>query len=411
MNKTRTLLFVAWAACSMHAMAQRLTLDECLAMAYENNPQLRSELKNIEKNQLLIGTAFDAPNTEIELSQDATSGGSMENGVTFSQEFDFPTLYIAKRKVLKTDYLVAKDYYHVQKNELCGNIVSTYHSLLFVKHKVKALERLSANYATFARIAHARFEAGESSRLETMNADRLCAKSDVELRNAKAEWKSLCLRLMSLTGSEEWIEPADDALPVLDTQEVTDELLPALTYKGKWLESELLRSQQSLGMAKQEFMPGLFVAATTQLLIKDFNPYHIERPRFEQGNFMGFQVGITIPLFFGAKRARLLAAKRDVEMAKLRIEDANLQMKQAYADAQNEFQAAAENLRYYEERGLQQANEMARLAQVSYELGDIDYMEYMQNVETASALHIEYLESIERYNQSIIKLQTIKGIL
>ena len=405
------LVLIITICLSAGARAKVMTLEECLTAAYEHNLQLKAEQIAVEKSRLLIGTAFDIPNTGVELAQDATEGGGMDNGITISQEFDFPTIYIAKRKALKADYSVARGQLEEKKNELCGQVFSAYYTLLFSHRKVGVLECLSATYADFVNTAHVRYKEGEASRLECMNADRMKAKIDMELRQASLELNSNALNLMTLTGTEEPIEPAESDLQVLEMTELTDDFIPEQTYSGKTRELELRLSERKLSVAKQDFLPGISLSATTQMLINGFNPYNIHRERFEKGNFMGFSVGLTLPLFFGTKRANLLAARRDLEIAQMRIEEERVRLNKEYAEAKNEYLAARQALSYYEQTGLGQANEIARLAKVSYELGEIDYMEYIQNIETATAVELEYLESIERYNQSIIKLKTIKGTI
>lgn len=411
MKKILTYIFISVCPLCVMGQVKQMNLEECIAAALSNNLSMQMEKKNLEKAKILTGTAFDAPNTGIELSQDATGGGSMENGLKFSQEFDFPTLYIGKRKALKANYSVAQGEYMEKSNRLAGSVVSAYHSLVYARHKVSLLEEQVALFADFVKVASARYEAGDASKLELLNAERILAKGEKELLDAKLMMDSYCLTLMNLTGEENEIIPSDEELSVLDMPDIKGELEPDATFRGQLRNLELKQSERNLGITKQEFLPGFFVAATTQLLLKGFNPYDVERPRFEKGNFMGFQVGVTIPLFFGAKRAQMLAAKRDVEIAKLRVDEERLQINKEYSEAKNEFKAARKVLDYYEEKGVEQANEIMRLARVSYDLGEIDYIEYVQNMETVSSLRVEYLESIERYNQAIIKLETLKGIL
>lgn len=385
--------------------ARKVTLEECMAMATDGNPALRSEQLNVEKNRILMGTAFDAPNTGIELSQDATDGGGMENGLKFSQEFDFPSVYVARRKALQSDYLVARSQMDVRRAEICRDVMTAYYGVLYVKRRIELLQELEGSYSRFEKTALERWEAGEASKLEYVNAGRLRSKVEMDLRDAFSELAAGRAALMAAIGTDEPVEPVETELPVLQLNEDGGGFVAGQTLAGRLLESELKRSERYVGLARQEFLPGLFVAATSQLVIKGFNPYHVERPRFDKGDFMGFQVGITVPLFFGAKRARLLAAKRDVEIARSRMDDANRRMSLEYAETMNEYTTALQNLKYYETDGLAQAGEIARLAQISYELGEIDYLEYMQNVETAITLEMEYIAAIDRLNKAVITLQ------
>lgn len=49
-----------------------------------------------------------------------------------------------------------------------------------------------------------------------------------------------------------------------------------------------------------------------------------------------------------------------------------------YALQYNEYLKAKESLTYYETTGVTQANHMVRVANASYQIGEIGYMEYIQ---------------------------------
>ena len=51
---------------------------------------------------------------------------------------------------------------------------------------------------------------------------------------------------------------------------------------------------------------------------------------------------------------------------------------------------------------------MARLAQVSYENGEIGYIEYIQNQEAALGLHLNHLKAINDWQQAVITLNSLR---
>ena len=56
-----------------------------------------------------------------------------------------------------------------------------------------------------------------------------------------------------------------------------------------------------------------------------------------------------------------------------------------------------------------QANDIVRVANASYQLGEIGYMEYIQNLQTAIGIKLQYAGAMNRFNQSIILLNYLKG--
>jgi putative outer membrane efflux protein len=167
--------------------------------------------------------------------------------------------------------------------------------------------------------------------------------------------------------------------------------------------------ERNLSLAKQGYMPGLSIGLTRQLLIKGFNPYDIERSRFDKGNFIGFEVGVSIPLFWSGQNAKVKAARRDVELAEISRRQAEQRMDKEYRDGLNELFRAQKVLDYYTAQGNGQGERMSHLSQVSYENGEIGYVEYIQNQQTALDVQLRYADAVNDYNQAIIMLNYTKG--
>lgn len=72
-------------------------------------------------------------------------------------------------------------------------------------------------------------------------------------------------------------------------------------------------------------------------------------------------------------------------------------------------QKERDNLDYYEAQALNQANLILEKAQLSYQEGAINYIEYFQNINYALDIKLNYLTSINAYNQSIIQLSNLFG--
>ena len=82
---------------------QKMTLQQCFELAGKQNIALQTGRKAIERAQVMQGTAWDLDKTEIAFSQNPASSGDTDNGLTFSQSIEFPTVYAARRGQLKAE--------------------------------------------------------------------------------------------------------------------------------------------------------------------------------------------------------------------------------------------------------------------------------------------------------------------
>jgi cobalt-zinc-cadmium resistance protein CzcA len=85
------------------------------------------------------------------------------------------------------------------------------------------------------------------------------------------------------------------------------------------------------------------------------------------------------------------------------------QVRLQYAQELQQYQKYRQAADYYSNSGLKQADEQLRIAQVSFNLGEIGYVEYIQNVSAAVQTKLAYVDALSRMNQSAIQLQFLKG--
>lgn len=387
-----------------------MSLADCLSAARENNLTLRSGKIAIERTRDLQGTTFDLNNTDISLSQTPTTGGGPENALNFSQTFAFPTVYGARRSKLKAETVLEEARYAVDLNTLEREVATAYYDLRYAIEQHRLLAVQDTIYARFLRIAEARHSAGESSALENIAARRLSEENRVAMNAATQRISQAQRRIALLLNTDQLIRPAETNFTPLSSSELTTYAFNAASVPSVALATQSsIVAEKNVRLARQSFMPDITLGASTQLLIKGFNPYNVDRSRFSEGNFMGFDVGVSIPIFYGAKRARLKAAKKELERSRLLAEQEAKAAATRYSLAESTLVQARERLDYYETRGNADAAETYRLSQLAYEKGDIAYVEYMQNLQSALALRMAYAEAVNAYNQAAVNLKFLQG--
>ena len=125
--------------------------------------------------------------------------------------------------------------------------------------------------------------------------------------------------------------------------------------------------------------------------------------------FQGFVAGITIPLFFGSYVAETNAAKLKMTVAQTKADYYREVIYTHYRKQLLEVLKYQGSVEYYESTALKQADRIIETAQKSFENGAISYIEYYQNITQALNLKFDYLNTMNEYNQSIIKLEFLIG--
>lgn len=382
----------------------KLTREQCIQLAEDNSYRMKVGKAEIEKSKIQQGTAWDIEKTELSLGQDPTSGGSPDNALSLSQRIDFPTTYIARRNTLKAETNVATRQWEMARKQLISEVSKTYEQLVYAQERIRILESLDSILHRDVSLATKRYKAGESRQLELLAAQRLLDDNKMEATVLQAEFHTAQQQLMALLNTTERIAPATDNQQILAYTPLAHTPYNQ-TAEGQLYTTQLDREERKIKEAKTGYLPGLNIGLRHQLVLSGWNPYQVDRSKFDGGNFMGFEVGMGIPLFFGATKAKVRAAKKDKEIVTLQRQQAMQQQQVTRETLTNQYLAARSRIDYYEKTGNPRAEEVSRIAQLCYENGEIGYVEYFNALKEAIDTRRKYAEAVYQHNQSVIDLQ------
>lgn len=389
------------------SQTRKVSLQECINMALEKNPQMQVANKSVERAKALQGTAWEIDKTELSLSQDPTSGGSPDNALSLSQSIEFPTYYIARHKQLKAETQAERSKAAVVRLSLENDVKAAYYQAVYQAEKLRVLESQDSLLAQYRTLAEKRYKVGETRQLELLSAERLQRENKMEVLAAHNELETAQLLLSRLVGSVETVEPKEDSLLPLDWKQASYNY--SQTPDGQYSADRLKASEQAVRVAKNGFAPSLSLSLRNQLVISSWNPYDQDRSRFDGGNFMGFEVGVGIPLFYGATRAKVKAARKEREMIALEIKEQEQLRQQEYLSALSRMNAAYVRYTYYNEEGRERSDKMAEQGLLEYSQGEISYLEYMNVLQESIDLRLKRASALNDYNQCVLVMEKLCG--
>ena len=405
-----SMLFLGLAL-AVQAQEKVLTLQQCIDLALQQSYSMQASNKQIERAKAMQGTAWDLDKTEFSLSQDPTSGGSPDNAISVSQSIEFPTVYIARHKQLKAETQAEKSKQEVLKATLVSEVTSVYYQLVYEKQRILLLAQQDSVLRQYKQLAEKRYQAGETRRLEVLSAERMLKENQMEMQTAKSEAENVRMQLARLLNvgnlSSQYvsIEPAEAQLKPMDF--VQTAFYYQQTPEGVYANDRLAIADKALTVAKNGYAPSLSLSLRNQLVITGWDPYHQNRSKFDGGNFMGFEIGVGVPLFYGATKAKVKAARKDREIAELELKEEQQQREKEYLSALSKCNAAFTRLDYYQQEGVKKAEEISRLAILEYQNGEISYIEYVNALQESLDMGMKHIEAVNEYNQSVIALKRL----
>jgi cobalt-zinc-cadmium resistance protein CzcA len=386
---------------------ETLTLDSAIVRALRSNLKVRSAGLSVEQSRALQKSGTDIPKTEVMITQDPTSGGNMDNAIGITQNIAWPGLYKNQKKLLQQQTLLAERSGNATHAEIIRDVKSAWYAYLLNRETLRVLNYQDSIYNGFVKKAEVRLKAGETSNLELMSARNKYQEIQALKISAQADMRSNELVLQQLLNTSEPFTVAETKLPLLtmpnDTLDVSRN--PQVNMDKQNIEVANAR----VAVERAKGMPDLTLGYNQQLVIAGFNPAGISRGYSPGTRIAGIQVGVALPLFNGANRARVKAEKLSGQIAQTNYQQTQSQVRLQYEQEMQQYQKFRQTVNYYTSGGLKQADEQLRIAQVSFNLGEIGYIEYIQNVSSAVQTKLSYIEAASRLNQSAIQLQYIKG--
>lgn len=390
---------------------EMMTLQQCFQLADRQNLALLSGRKAVEKAQVMQGTAWDLDKTEIAFSQNPASSGDTDNGLTFSQSIEFPTVYTARRGQLKAETQAEKSRLNVTSQQLRFEIANVYYAMLYQTHRLQILLQQDSVIQRYCDVAGKRYKAGEARQLEFLSADRMRNDNRLEMTKVKNEAENLQTALMALLNTTTPVVPAADNLVISQSSPVNAAFNYQQTADAQYQKDLISALDKEVKCAKTGYAPSLSLALRSQLLIDSWDPYHINRQRFTEGNFFGFEVTVGVPLFYGATKAKVKAAQKDREVALLAMQQEQREKERDYKQGYNRLQNAIKRMEYYSGENMAKAKDIERLSTLEYENGEISYVEYASALQEAIDMRLKQAEVVNEYNEAVLALMALNNSL
>lgn len=373
------------------AFGQRIiTRTDAVDLAFKNQANLRASQLGIQQQEQLLSGAAGLKNPEVFV--EASPYEALVFGV--QQEFSLPTVYRNRKALQEQRIQLAKLQLQGSQYELKRDVNLLYLQLQYLAQKIRILSIHDSIYQAIKVSSQRFFEAGQINKLEELTATTQADKVRNELERTKADLEGELYIFQYLTGTQPPFQLED--IEVAPQLLVTDTLSAGIQQRIAEQEIELAR--QELKVQRTENLPEI----SAGLLFPTTKEY--ERP-------IGFEVGVSIPLWRKQNRSRLAAGETGVQIAlaerDLFIQRLNARYRQAVNNANKEWQS----LQFYNTTALPQARNIIETSQRLFQGGELNYIESLRNLITAFDIEIDHLETHRAYNEAIIELNYLKGTL
>lgn len=394
------LMFLFSASVGAEPGAEKLNFKTSLELAFEHNPQMIEAKKSIEaaKGALITSRTFQNPEAELEFGgfkKDENDERNVNLGTfEINQPFDPIGVRFYKSKIASNQVKIQSEELRSVWASVYKEVRERYSKIIFdVKSLELANDNLNAMRQFFGRVQQ-KYQSGQvlkndfqRAKIELLRAEHAYLAAEKELKTDKARLNLALGRAME-TGfgieeklQEERLNKSIDQLKSI-----------ALANRPDIKSAQLELDSKNKNLIKEQLnrLPSYKVG--------------FQRTDEDYEDDYAIVVGISIPLWnLNQGEVKKAKAEKEAQIVKTQMveNEAMFDVYEAYLDAelaQKQFELA--------KKSLEEANELLRLANLRYSEGEIDFLNYLDQIKTATQTKVNYYEGLFHLSRSMSILES-----
>ncbi|MHB1050605.1 MAG: CusA/CzcA family heavy metal efflux RND transporter [Bacteroidota bacterium] len=405
-KKLSTLMLIVAAALfsSNYASAQtQISLQAAIDTAFTNNLSLQNEKISAEYLQAIKGSAWDIPKTTITGEYGNINSTYKDNKFTISQSIKFPTVYALQQSLFDEEWKRGLLNVTAKEIELKKQITQIYCNLLYIQQKQKILHYTDSIFSTLLQNAELRFSKGESNILEKTTAELQRAQVNQQLKQLRHDYYILQLQFKLILNTDTDYIPMENELKlslpiVVEVMEIEQHPF------AKQLKQELLINSEKSSLEWSKLLPDISLSFNT-MTIRGFGSDGVFYNTSKR--FQSIQLGLEIPLFFWGQTSRIAAMDIDMRISQNNYILGLQKIKSQYQQLREQYIKNRQTVSYFESIANNNADIILKTANLQFQNGTINYLEWVLLTNNAISIQSEYIDAVKNLNGSIIELHSL----
>ncbi len=407
------VIYYAWAigiflfgSCNLYA--QKLTIGKAVNTALSEHPEILSAREDLSALSAKRWSDISPPNPVVFYEAEGipldtySLNGYQERKYGISQSFDFPLSIFYRAKQSRQAVYAARQRLDRVKQKIRRDVKIACFS--YISAKQKQLLHQSIYELTLEQLDKARVRvlAGESTAYDSLRARVDLAEAQNQLAASKREIhltkQHLLLQIGKETTEDFDIDFILDYTPeIFNADELADTALkyhPEIVEKQETRKRLLMQSRS----AWADILPGISIT------------YFQKEHKASNQRGWGAEIGLSLPLWFflenqgNIRQASFRVSSADYELAALKLKIEH-NIRQAVISCQN----AQTRVINFQEGAVKEAEELVRIASMSYQEGEMSYLEWTEAVRAMDRVQIGLLDAMIELHKSKADLEYAAG--
>ncbi len=380
-----------------HRPAGSIPLDSIIAIANKNAISLKLAGKQVEYYAALRKKSAEIPKTSMGVEYGNINSAFNDTRFFLNQQFQLPKVYARQKEVYQRAEGLQEAKKYLEQAELHHTIRQLCYRIMDLDRRDEILYRFLRVFSEWQEKAAVQQKAGDIN-AATLNAIALQSKQYLfQKKQLEADRYTLIQELNGM------IMSGNNFTPSLDN--AVDKNIPALiasfeSHPSIQLADAQIKEQVAQTALEKNRLAADFNLGYSNLSITGWQtPDGVAQKYYAPSYRFGIvQAGVSIPVFNGAAKAKINAAKVKEEIVAMQKQQQLENLNRRLADVVSRFNAAKESYEYYVSEGLGLSTDNWSQAKKRLALGDISYAEF-------SLLQSQHLHVLIAHAETIHQLQ------
>jgi cobalt-zinc-cadmium resistance protein CzcA len=380
--------------------AQCLTLEECLSKAKSDHPLMRSAELQIQKEELAAKSRMEIPKTDAQFMMGQyNSYYKKDNNITLSQSIPFPTVFKNERQLGVARAAIAELEKQVVWKDILKEISDVYDKINYLKARQAVLVRQDSLYTLLSEKYKLKYELKDVTKLDETLITTKSQQLKHVLKTNQLEISSAENKLQILLGSA---TPVSTVFRTYDYTGTVSKLDTSVLNSHPVLQGLLAREselEKQKDVVRSKALPDISLGYVNQTLVGVHTLIPGDDITYIQSDrFQAAQIGMQIPLFYGATKNKLKVIEVDQEQNRLYQAHAYRELSLNSIQLENEKANLQDAYALYKNQLLQEMLIMERQAFYLLESGEISLIDYLQSKQSALEIELDFLEIVHHLN-------------
>jgi cobalt-zinc-cadmium resistance protein CzcA len=384
---------------------RQLSIEDAVNIALNNNSEIQSQKLDVQSSEIMKKSVFELPKTNINLQYGQYNSINKDLGFQINQSIPFPTYYSAKSNLYKAEWRYSQWQQYALESKVKAQVRSHFYQLLYLQNTKTTLQTLDSLYVDLVSAAALRYKTGETNLLEKTTSETRRGQLSLLLKQTETDIAIAYNSLKTLlnTNEEFTIDNNRNFQPLVlgssfDTSLIENNPSLQALYQLATI------AEQNKNVEAATALPDFNIGYFNQSLIGTQNIEGTEVYYDGSKRFQGLNIGISIPLTFMSNNQKIRSLTVKQQALKKEADNEKVLLQTQLKNALLIYNQNLSQYNYFKSTAIPNAEIIMHTAKVSFRSGDIGYIEYLQALQTATDVQLNYLQSINQINQSIINI-------